>query len=141
MYFYTLWYNRTLQPPYILRHPALPVPRSQDLIFLQQTIDNALIAHLHSKEGRDIQGPPPEIQTSYSDYPAPITRMFNGVSFMFLIGSYYITLSPFLTLMNMMQEISREKEYRLRQGLNVIGVTHSVYWLHWIIIGFLINVA
>jgi hypothetical protein len=27
----------------------------------------------------------------------------------------------------------QEKELKLRQGLNVVGVTHSLYWLHWVI--------
>ena len=32
-----------------------------------------------------------------------------------------------------------EKEMKLRQGLNVVGVSHTTYWIHWIIIGTLLN--
>jgi len=59
---------------------------------------------------------------------------------MSMYGSYYFILGPLLTFMFLMQEISREKEYKLRQGLNVVGVSHAVYWMHWIIVGTLINV-
>jgi len=32
-----------------------------------------------------------------------------------------------------------EKEMKLRQGLNVVGVSHTTYWIHWIIIGSILN--
>jgi hypothetical protein len=44
-----------------------------------------------------------------------------------------------MTFMLMLQEISRDKEFKLRQGLNVVGVTHLVYWVNWIIVGTILN--
>lgn len=75
MYFYTLWYNKSLQDSYAFRNPSMPVPRNHELIFIQQSIDNAILQLLHEKEG-DMLKPVPKIETTYSDYPAPLDRMF-----------------------------------------------------------------
>lgn len=56
-----------------------------------------------------------------------------------IFGSYYFILGPILTFMLLLQEIAKEKENRLRQGLNVVGVSHTVYWCHWVIVGTIIN--
>ena len=37
-------------------------------------------------------------------------------------------------------EVVREKELKLRQGLSVVGVSHTVYWLSWIIMGIVFSV-
>jgi hypothetical protein len=55
------------------------------------------------------------------------------------IGSYYFTLGPLVTFMVVLQEIAKEKEFKLRQGLNVVGVSHFVYWINWIIVGTILN--
>lgn len=36
----------------------------------------------------------------------------------------------FITILG---EIVREKEYRLRQGLNIFGVSHYIFWISWFI--------
>jgi hypothetical protein len=35
----------------------------------------------------------------------------------------------------------REKELKLRQGLSVVGLSHSSYWLHWIITGIFFSIV
>ena len=42
--------------------------------------------------------------------------------------------------MVLLQEIARDKEFKLRQGLNVVGVTHTTYWINWTIVGTLLNI-
>jgi hypothetical protein len=54
-------------------------------------------------------------------------------------GAYYFTLGPLLTFMILLQEIAKEKELKLRQGLNVVGVSHVTYWISWLIVGFVLN--
>ena len=49
-------------------------------------------------------------------------------------------MGPLLGFMTLVQELAREKENRLRQGLNVVGVSHGAYWLSWFIISTLINI-
>ena len=36
-------------------------------------------------------------------------------------------------------EIVREKEYRLRLGLIIIGISNTMYWLSWIITSFILT--
>lgn len=48
-------------------------------------------------------------------------------------------LGPLLSFTILVNEIVREKELRLRQGLQVVGVGHSVYWLSWIIVGIIFS--
>lgn len=50
-------------------------------------------------------------------------------------------MGPLLSMMILVQEIAREKEFKLRQGLNIVGVSHPVYWLNWLIVGTLMNVV
>ena len=71
--------------------------------------------------------------------PSPLDRVFDHAELTGEIGAYYFTLGPLLTFMVCLQEISRDKEYKLRQGLNVVGVTHFVYWINWIIVGTILN--
>ena len=35
----------------------------------------------------------------------------------------------------MLTEVVKEKELKLRQGLSVVGLSHTSYWLHWMITG------
>ena len=59
MIFYTLWYNKSLEQD-CLFHPAfLPCPKDPEIMFLQNSVDNAILKHLHSKlGGRDELKPP-----------------------------------------------------------------------------------
>ena len=55
-------------------------------------------------------------------------------------GGYYFILDPLVLFMILVGELAREKEFRLRQGLNVVGVSHIVYWINWFVIGTLLNI-
>lgn len=43
-------------------------------------------------------------------------------------------ITPLFAFLFIQSEIVREKEYKLRQGLNVFGAPHWAYWLSWFII-------
>lgn len=59
--------------------------------------------------------------------------MFKNVGFESLTGAYFFQLGPLLTFIVILQELAKEKEKKLRQGLNVVGVSHAAYWLSWMI--------
>jgi ABC-type multidrug transport system permease subunit len=48
------------------------------------------------------------------------------------MGGYFFVLGPLLSFTIILNEIVREKELKLRQGLQVVGVSHTVYWLSWV---------
>lgn len=66
--------------------------------------------------------------------------MFKNMDLMGLCGSYYFLLGPLVLFMVLLQEIVKEKEYKLRQGLTVVGISHNAYWINWIIIGTSLNI-
>lgn len=46
-------------------------------------------------------------------------------------------ITPLFVFLFIQNEIVREKEYRLRQGLNIFGASHTAYWISWFIIAVL----
>ena len=61
--------------------------------------------------------------------------MIQGMNVIASTGSYFFILTPLLTFTIFLNELVREKELRLRQGLSVVGVSHSVYWISWLLVG------
>jgi hypothetical protein len=59
-----------------------PLYKSPELQFLQESIDNALLAQLHAKRrlSNEIEesGGPPQIKSGYSDFPSPLDRVFDN---------------------------------------------------------------
>lgn len=43
-------------------------------------------------------------------------------------------ITPLFAFLFIQSEIVREKEYKLRQGLNIFGASHSSYWFSWFLI-------
>ncbi len=68
-------------------------------------------------------------------YPIVSSRMIQGMNVIASTGSYFFILTPLLTFTIFLNELVREKELRLRQGLSVVGVSHSVYWISWFLVG------
>ena len=83
--------------------------------------------------------PLPRIKSSFSDYPETLDRVFNNFSMTKMFGACYFAMGPIITLITLLTEIVKEKEFRLRNGLNVVGVGHNVYWFTWILVAVLIN--
>jgi len=91
-------------------------------------------------EDEDLDGPAPEIETDVQDFPSPLDRLFQRVEIMGTFGAYYFILGPLLSFMVISSDLAKEKELRLRQGLNVVGVSHTIYWIHWTIVGTILNI-
>lgn len=95
MIFYSLWFNKSLQETTLMKPPSWPVPKNAELIFLQESIDNSIMKFLHEREvdqdsnSEKIGLSPPEIKSSYSDFPAPQDRMFKNVGFESITGAYF----------------------------------------------------
>jgi len=101
MIFYSLWFNKSLQPIALMKPPSWPVPKNPELIFLQESIDNSILTYLHERQiewdNSKLGYLPPEIKTTYSDFPAPQDRMFKNVGFESFTGAYFFQLGPLLT--------------------------------------------
>ena len=51
MIFYTIWSNRTLTPDVLFKPVQMPLPKDLALLQLQNSIDNAILKHLHMRSG------------------------------------------------------------------------------------------
>lgn len=136
--FYTIWMNETQTPNYFMKPFQRPNPKDPYLIKLQNSVDNGIIKYLH-RRGDDTSLPVPKIKTQLNDYPVPVDRMFNAMDVTGMYGSYILNISPMLLFMFILQELGREKELRLRQGLNTVGVSHFAYWLSKFIAASILN--
>ena len=97
--FYTLWYNKTMQPIPLLKSPVLPNPKNAELIFLQESIDNSILEYLSERDGEreKISLPPPEIKSTYSDFPSAVDRTFKNMGMESFMSAYFLQLGPLLT--------------------------------------------
>ena len=76
----------------------------------------------------------PQIEMTHGVYPIVSSRMIQGMNIIASTGSYFFILTPLLSFTIFLNEVVREKELRLRQGLSVVGVSHGVYWISWFIV-------
>ena len=66
---------------------------------------------------------------SYSDYPTETGRLQRGYKFVDVNGAIYFFLPILLYFIITVNELLTEKERRLRIGVSIMGMTHSIYWL------------
>jgi len=67
--------------------------------------------------------------------PMPPNWLIKTISLVPTIGAFYFALCPLITFVIFLTEIVREKEKYLRQGLAVVGMSHSSFWISWAITG------
>jgi hypothetical protein len=77
----------------------------------------------------------PHIEMTHSTMPIIADRLIKDVNLISQLGGYFFVLGPLLSFTIFLNEVVREKELKLRQGLSVVGVSHTIYWLSWIIMG------
>ena len=91
-------------------------------------IDNGLLSYFAKDPAK-----PPKMTVSYEDYPHAPNRFFQGYDVVSAQGTLYFFIAPMITFMIFIGEIVREKEYRLRQGMQVVGVSALAYWSSWLL--------
>jgi hypothetical protein len=50
-----------------------------------------------------------------------------------MAGPVFFFCPPMLIFILLLNQIVREKELRLRQGMNIMGLSDSMFWLSWFI--------
>lgn len=98
-------------------------------------IDNAILDY---ETGRNFQ--PPMMKYRTQQYPIVPNRFLTGFDMITQGGAFYYLITPLFAFLFIQNEIVREKEFKLRQGLNVFGASHFSYWLSWFIISILYSV-
>lgn len=65
-------------------------------------------------------------------FPQTEFRFFSGFDIVDSQGGIYFFIAPLIVFIVLLNEITTEKEKKLRQGLSVVGVSHFTYWIHWV---------
>jgi len=151
--FYSILYNFTLMPNYFLQNWTAPVLPDEGMLTIKSSVDSGIYDYLIKEKSLeeyndlgldfDYEGDVTEedelldvhLQASWSHFPLTASRVFKNADISSLAGSFYISLGPLVTFIAMLTEIVKEKELKLRQGLSVVGLSHSSYWSHWVLTG------
>lgn len=70
---------------------------------------------------------------THQSFPHPENDIFNNYDVVTSNGALYFILPTLVAFMLFINEILKEKEKKLRQGLNVIGMSSAAYWVSWVI--------
>lgn len=149
LYFYSILYNFTLMPSYFLDNFTAPVKTEPTLLIVKNSIDSGILNYLkQQKRLEDSYGLEFEhedelidesldlpIRSTWGHWPLLTPRMAKDLNLISIVGSFYFALGPLVTFVVMLTEVVKEKEFKLRQGLSVVGLSHTSFWLHWVITG------
>lgn len=92
-------------------------------------IDNAILAYEAEKQGLE----PPVLTAEYSQFPRTASRFLKGYGDISQYGPLYFSIPPMISFGMLVAEIVKEKEYKLRHGLLVMGVSNFEFWLSWLL--------
>ena len=134
LYFYSLFFNSTLVSESLIENFTETMMHDNNFLRLKQSIDNGILSYLSQNTMQT-----PEINIPSSHYPTPVDRFVQGANVSAFMGSYWFNLPCMVTFLAMVIFVIQEKELKLRQGLNVIGVSHKLYWTHWILTGWFLS--
>eukprot|EP01017_Pseudomicrothorax_dubius_P050541 TRINITY_DN9592_c0_g1_i1.p1 TRINITY_DN9592_c0_g1~~TRINITY_DN9592_c0_g1_i1.p1 ORF type:complete len:794 (-),score=85.85 TRINITY_DN9592_c0_g1_i1:221-2602(-) len=138
IYFYNLLYNISdLNGLNTVSVPRAPLPRDYVIVALKMTIDSAIAQVVSKKKGS--HATPPTFQVISEDYPKLPNRATQNYDIMTDTGAFYIYIIPMLLFMTISGELAREKFYKLRLGLTVMGLSESSYWISWAAVSFLLS--
>ena len=74
------------------------------------------------------------INFTTSQFPVAPNRYLENYDIVSQVGAFYYMITPLFAFLFIQSEIVREKEYKLRQGLNIFGASHFAYWVSWFMI-------
>lgn len=101
-------------------------------IAIKKAVDEAIISYHSFKAGIKA----PKISLSIQDFPVTSNRYLEGYDIVANSGAFYFFIPPMVIFVVTLIDLLREKETRLRQGLNVMGMYSSTYWSSWLTKGF-----
>jgi hypothetical protein len=114
MYFYSLFYNYTLEDSAFFKMIQEPAPIDPVLLRLKLSVDNAIMRQLTKEQGVE-ELDAPRIEMTQSTYPIMADRLQKDSNIVAQLGGYFFVLGPLLGFTILVNEIVREKELRLRQ--------------------------
>lgn len=126
-YSYSLLINSTLIPSLFLSDPGSSYPKDYASLSIKLAIDTAILNYEATIRGVEA----PDLSIAIEEFPIVTSRYSDGYDVVTTSGAFYFFIPPMVTFVVLLIEIVREKEYRLRQGLAVMGMSASAYWQSW----------
>ena len=112
-----------------------PDPLEHNVLTVKLAMDNAILNYQAKKKGfQEIL-----IELIIQSFPQPVNRFIKGFDPVAVNGPLYFFIPPMLIFGLLVSEIVKEKELRLRNGLSVIGVSASAFWISWFIIALIFS--
>jgi len=142
--FYTIVYNITNGPNDFLQMPYVPRQKDPKLMKLKLDIDNAFLEIFHNKtknENKNNESEAPKIDIVYSTYPQTEHRFFGETSVVNNFGAPFFFLIPITLFILTLIDVVKEKQYKLRKSLLIIGLTNKAFWTSWFLVAFLFSAA
>ena len=136
--FYSIVYNMTNGPNDFLQMPYEPRKKDPRLMKLKIDIDNAYLEIFHNNS--KAEGEPPKIQMNYSDYPTTENRFFGETSVVNNVGAPFFVLIPITLYVITLIDVVKEKQYKLRKSLLIVGLKNSAFWASWFLVAFLFSI-
>ena len=147
LYFYSIMYNFTLMPSFFLDNFTAPTNIEPTMLRIKNSIDSGILDYVsRNKSQGETYGLEFEdemedfkddttlhIETTWSNFPLTASRVFHNADISSMVGSFYFSMGPLVTFVVILTEIVKEKQLKLRQGLSVVGLSHTSYWMHWLI--------
>jgi ABC-type multidrug transport system ATPase subunit len=124
---YSIVINTNLMPLIFFSGANTPQPIEYASLSVKAAIDNALVSYY--------TGANQTITINTQGFPSPTNRWMAGYDIVSQSGAFYFFIPPMVTFVVLLIEIVREKEYKLRHGLSMMGMSSGPYWLSWITTG------
>lgn len=137
LYTYTVVYNKSFLPSTLFASQSVSAPKDPRALSLKLSIDNALISYSRFRQTglKYVKGNEVFVEDSIDvttqDYPKAPNRLLQDIDVVGAYGAFYFLIPPLFIFLTVQNEIVSEKEKRLRQYLNIVGVSHKSYWISW----------
>jgi ABC-type multidrug transport system ATPase subunit len=126
---YMILYNFTIISKNLF-DPNLPDTVQREVLAVKLLMDNAILNYHATKNGlKEII-----IEVILQTFPACINRFIKDLDVVSINGPLYFFIPPMFVFGLLVSEIVKEKELKLRNGLSVIGVSSTAFWLSWFIV-------
>ena len=139
--FYTIVYNVTNGPNDFLQMPYEARQKDPRLMKLKIDIDNAYLEIYHNKSNKNKDDFAPKIKVEYSNYPRTEHRYFGETSMVNNFGAPFFFLIPITLYILILIDVVREKQFKLRKSLLIIGMTNIAFWTSWLLISIIFSLV
>lgn len=127
LYVYDIVYNYTSSFPISYLEIKTPDYTVTPVFTLKKLMDNAILDFVSKQK----QIPTIHIDAEIQPFPMRKSRFGEGYNAVAIEGAFYFMIPSTIIFVNIVSELVREKDSKLRHGLSVIGVSQVAFWLSW----------